>query len=72
MYRTMRNGTVALDFEACERKARGMTRDALMWSARDAREAAEANPGARKAGAWTDEMHTYLSEVARRDRAEGA
>lgn len=69
MYRTMRDGTVALDFEACERKARTMTREALRWSARDAREAAEANPEARKAGAWTDEFWTYSDELARRDRA---
>ncbi len=59
-------GTVHLDFAAAERKARGMTDAALLWAARDAAAAADANPSGRKAGYYLDEAATYRRELARR------
>ena len=65
---TRTDGTISANFEALQKKARKMTREALIYSANDAREAAAANPEGPKAGYYLDEAFTYSDEIARRDR----
>lgn len=64
----MTNHATAADFAAWEARAKGMSDAALLWSARDARAAAEAmrgwNPIAE--GRYDDEAHTYGDEIRRR------
>ena len=58
----------AADFANWEAKAKAMTTDCLLWSARDARQAAQAmrgwNPIAE--GRYDDEASTYSDEIRRR------
>ena len=58
----------AADFAHWEERAKGMTDAELLYSARDARAAAEAmrgwNPIAE--GRYDDEAHTYGDEIRRR------
>ena len=58
----------AADFAAWEARAKAMTMAELIYSARDARRAAEAmrgwNPIAE--GRYDDEAHTYGDEIRRR------
>jgi len=62
------NHATAADFAAWEAKAKEMSDAALIYSARDARRAAEAmrgwNPIAE--GRYDDEAHTYGDELRRR------
>jgi len=66
------NHATAEDFARWEEDAKEMTDAALLWSARDARRAAEAmrgwNPIAE--GRYDDEAHTYGDEIRRRVRAK--
>ena len=62
------NYATAADFANWEAKAKDMTTDCLLWSARDARQAAQAmrgwNPIAE--GRYDDEASTYSDEIRRR------
>jgi hypothetical protein len=62
------NYATAADFAAWEARAKAMTIEELLYSARDARQAAEAmrgwNPIAE--GRYDDEAHTYGDEIRRR------
>ena len=62
------NYAPAADFANWEAKAKAMTTDCLLWSARDARQAAQAmrgwNPIAE--GRYDDEASTYSDEIRRR------
>lgn len=62
------NYATAEDFATWEERAKGMTDAELLWSAQDARRAAEAmrgwNPIAE--GRYDDEAHTYGDELRRR------
>ena len=58
----------AEDFATWEAKAKSMTDAELLWSARDARAAAEAMRGWNPIveGRYDDEAHTYGDEIRRR------
>ena len=64
----MTNHATAADFATWEERAKGMTDAELLYSAQDARRAAEAmrgwNPIAE--GRYDDEAHTYGDELRRR------
>ena len=64
----------AKDFATWEAKAKSMTDAELLWSARDARAAAEAmrgwNPIAE--GRYDDEGHVYGDEIRRRRKRTSA
>ncbi len=64
----MTNHATAADFANWEARAKSMTDAELLWSARDARAAAEAmrgwNPIAE--GRYDDEAFTYGDEIRRR------
>lgn len=66
MLYTTKSGKICLDFTKCEEKAKLMTPYALWYSARDAKEAAQAYPDNPKSGAYIDEALVYLQELRRR------
>ena len=71
MTNTMKTAATAADFARWTERATAMTIAELLWSARDAREAAAAVDAHDEvaAGRYRDEALTYEQEIAARRRA---